>query len=115
MEIKNKPVNHDRTHYNLLVKHAKQEGLKVVKAHKKLYDFAGMNPQAARELHFKNIKKKEILIDPQLPLHKRVRNLRHELIEYHDMTKGKDYFPAHKIALRKETKMTEWEKETKKR
>lgn len=109
--MKTKPVNHDRTHYNALVKHAKSCGLKVKDVpSSRLKDYAGMNPCAAKKMGYKSIGKKEILIDRELPLHTRVRNLRHELIEYHDMKKGKDYFPAHKKALVAERKITEWEK-----
>jgi hypothetical protein len=109
--MKNKPTNHDRTHYNLLVKHAKSCGLNVKDVpSSRLNDYAGMNPCAAKKMGYKKIGKKEILIDKELPLKSRVRNLRHELIEYHDMSKGKDYFPAHKKALVAERKMTPWEK-----
>ena len=105
-----KRANHDRSNYNRLVKHAKDTGLKVKSVtSKKLYDYAGMNPDASKVMHFSNRKKKEILIDRTLPLHKRLRNLRHELIEYNLMEKGKNYFPAHKIALKNETKKTRWE------
>ena len=110
-------MSKDKEHYEALVKHAKECKLKVrcVKG-KNLLDFAAMNPRAAKDMHFHNIKKNEILLEKKRPLKTRVVDLRHELIEYEAMKKNHNkYFPAHRIATRKEKKLTEWEKENDKR
>jgi cell shape-determining protein MreC len=107
----------DKDHYDALIKHAKECKLKVrCVSSKNLLDFAAMNPRAAKDMHFRNIKKNEILLDKKRPLKSRVVDLRHELIEIDAMKKNNNkYFPAHKIATRKEKKLTKWEKENDKR
>jgi hypothetical protein len=101
---------HDKLHYKQLVEHAHDCGLKVRKvSSKRILDYAGMNPDAAKVFGYTNIRKKEILIDKNLPHHTVLRNLRHELIEKELMDKGKKYFPAHKLALKREKRKTKWE------
>ena len=105
--------NHDKEHYDALIKHAKDCKLKVrCVSSKNLLDFAAMNPRAAKDMHFGNIKKNEILLEKKRPLKSRVVDLRHELIEMEAMKKNHNkYFPAHKIATKKERKITAWEKD----
>lgn len=107
-------LKYDRKHYNDLKSHCKKQGLKIREVGKsRLLDYAAMNPRAAKVMHFKNIKKNEILIDKNLSLNRKVRDLRHELIEMDKMTKGKDkgkYWPAHNYATINEVRKTKWEK-----
>jgi hypothetical protein len=70
-----------------------------------LHDYAGMNHRAGKAMGFKDCKKDEILIDKNFHGKKRAETIRHELVEVEEMRKGKDYFPAHKIALREEKKV----------
>jgi len=104
----------DHKHYNQLKDHCKEIGIKVrqVKS-SRLLDFAAMNPAAAADMHYKRIKKNEIIIDKKLPLHAKVRDLRHELIEMDRMSRGchkGQYWPAHVYATKNEKHKTKWEK-----
>lgn len=82
----------------------KKSELKIIYVPGKiLKDYAGMNPGAAREMHFHpKIKRNTILIDKALHGKDRIRTIHHEIIEYGLMKKGLDYWTAHQIALKKE-------------
>lgn len=82
-----------------LRKAAKDRGLKVRKSTAlEKTPYRAMNPLAAKELGVKCPKDK-ILYTKQS---KKVLDIRHELVEYDEMAKGKTYKTAHKVANRKQ-------------
>ena len=81
---------------------AKKRGL-IIKKDKSLTKtpYRAMNPHAARELK-QNCPKNAITYDPKRIKTKRMKvmDLRHEIIEFDEMCKGKKYKTAHKKANR---------------
>jgi hypothetical protein len=79
----------------------KQGGVKVkLVTRSTLNDYWGMNPQAAKKLHFTAIKKNELLIRRDLPPRDKNLVLEHEACEDRTMrNNGGQYFPAHRGAL----------------
>lgn len=67
-----------------------------------LHDYAGMNPQAAKAIGFKNIDSNEIILDRNQTEDIQYKNLVHELTEKHLMDQGSKYWPAHVKALKTE-------------
>lgn len=73
-----------------------------------LHDYAGMNHFAAQALGFDYpIGRFEIFIDPKLPKRTVIKNIIHEIAEAERMASNptfyrKNYFTAHKYALRME-------------
>lgn len=91
----------------------KWHGFKVKPVgNKVLKDYAGMNHYAAKQLGFKPVPPKNvILIDKTYKGSKKEALLKHEAEEAHLMSHGKTYFAAHKMALKAEHKpLTRWEK-----
>jgi hypothetical protein len=87
-----------------LIRYATSKGYKVSFVGKKvLHDYAGMNPEAAKIMHFHNIHPYELEILNTLPLGDQKNNLRHEIVERNLMHAGMAYFPAHLIALKLES------------
>ena len=91
---------------NKLVQYANSNGYKVIFNSKVLKDYAGMNPEAAKDIGFPDIdgnsKTQEIIIDDGLPLETQVANLKHELTEVKLMRQGMVYWQAHELALKSE-------------
>lgn len=89
-----------------LVQYANNNDFRVVFNSKVLKDYAGMNPEAARDIGFPDIDKdestQEIIIDNSLPLETQVANLKHELVEVKLMRSGMQYWQAHELALKSE-------------
>lgn len=81
---------------------AKTRGLKV-EQDKRLQGtpYISMNPRAAKELH-QPCRKRAITFWGERSLQHEVMDIRHELIEYDEMGKGKPYKVGHKIANRKQ-------------
>jgi hypothetical protein len=69
---------------------------------RRLRDYSGMNPDAAKVMEFHNIRPNEIEIDRTMPEETQCRNLKHELIEKRLMDEGMNYWQAHTYALAKE-------------
>jgi len=88
-----------------LLEYCEDKGIRVkFVTSKVLYDYAGMNPGAAKIIGFKDIKDNEILIDKTLPEYEQCDNIKHELVEKNLMDKGMPYWPSHLKALRAEKK-----------
>ena len=64
-------------------------------------DYVGMNDMAGKAMGFK-IPDKTIYIDNNMSMAGKVHTLRHEMIERKLMKDGKNYWEAHKEALRGE-------------
>lgn len=91
------------TKYDRYKDKAKKKGFRVVEVTTRtVADYGGMNTRAAKSLGFKKMPRKTIYIDKNLSDMTKGRTLKHEMCEYDLMGKGKDYFDAHRIALRKE-------------
>ena len=88
--------------YQALLTYCKNHGLTVrIASDKELHDYAAMNECAAKRINFP-IKKNEILLDNNPDLSRRLRNLKHELVERNLMLEGDSYWKAHCIALKRE-------------
>lgn len=68
---------------------------------KRLKDYAGMNPYAAKSIGFP-LNKNTILIDKNLSIIEKHRTLKHEIQEMKHMRNGDTYWTAHKKALKEE-------------
>ena len=81
----------------------KKKGVKVkLVTSRVLDDYAGMNPRAAKDMHFNGCPKDAILIRRDLSLRDKDQTLRHEVFEQNEMKRnGGKYYPAHKKAMRK--------------
>jgi hypothetical protein len=88
----------------LLKKSAKKRGLTIRHTPKlKSTQFRAMNPPAAKELGIKSSKHTIGYTNLCKKTPRRfVMDMRHEIIEYDAMKKGKKYKSAHKIANRKQ-------------
>ena len=65
--------------------------------------FRAMNPRAGRVLGMPYMPKAITYgVRSQSPLKRRVMDIRHEIIEFDEMGKGKEYKTAHRIANRKQ-------------
>ena len=64
---------------------------------KTLYDYAGMNPEAAKDFGYK-IGSKEFHIDSNMDWEGKYKTLLHEWQEYQMMKDGKSYWEAHKAS-----------------
>jgi hypothetical protein len=94
--------SHLQLEWQALLTYCKNHGLTVRLADaKELHDYAAMNPEAAKRIGFP-IKKNEILLDKNPDMARRVRNLKHELVERNLMKEGDSYWQAHCIALQRE-------------
>ena len=74
-----------------------------------LKDYAAMNDEAGRKIGFrykgKKLPDKTILIDRNMSVKTKLRDLKHEIIEMNLMEKRHmKYWPAHLIATRRENK-----------
>ena len=88
--------------YANLKAECKKKGWRVVEVKpSQLADYSGMNSLAAKKFKF-TMPAKTIYIDRELDAKTKERTLRHEMIEAHLMQKGVGYWPAHRIATRKE-------------
>jgi hypothetical protein len=91
-----------RTEYEALLAYCKKQGITVrIVGDNELHDYAAMNEMAAKRIGFP-CKKNEILLDRNPDMARRVRNLRHELIERNLMREGRTYWEAHCISLKRE-------------
>ena len=88
--------------YDALLAYCKNHGITVrLVGENELHDYAAMNEMAAKRIGFP-CKKNEILLDKNPDMARRVRNLRHELVERNLMMEGKTYWDAHVISLKRE-------------
>jgi hypothetical protein len=88
--------------YQALLAYCKNHGLTVrIVGEKELHDYAAMNEMAAKRIGFP-CRKNEILLDSNPDMSRRVRNLKHELVERNLMMEGKTYWEAHCRALQRE-------------
>jgi hypothetical protein len=68
------------------------------------YEYVGMNHYAGKDFGMScPPKKKEVWVARGLPKKVRDTTIKHEVIEAEEMKEGKDYWPAHKIAMKKES------------
>jgi len=89
--------------YKALKQTCRKQGISVRKVpDNKTKDYVGMNDLAAKPLGYK-MAKKTIYIDKNLSTRAKAHTLNHEMIERDLMRKGKTYWQAHKVALKKET------------
>jgi hypothetical protein len=81
----------------------KKHGRKVrLVTSKTLQDYAGMNPLAAKDMHFKGCGKDEYLIRRDLSPTAKRQTLQHEIMEEKKMKKnGCKYMPAHISTMKK--------------
>lgn len=94
-------INRDKVKLDNLVQKCKQHGLKVVFTDSsKLYDYAGMHPEIAKDMGIKDYPKDTIWIDKNRPIKNQCIDLEHELIEYNKMKNGMDYWKAHTSTMR---------------
>lgn len=68
----------------------------------KTKDYVGMNDLAAKDLGYPKMPKKTIYVDNWIDSKAKYHTLKHEMIERGLMAKGKSYWAAHKVALRRE-------------
>jgi hypothetical protein len=71
---------------------------------KKMHDYDGMNPQAAKKLGFKGIGKNEVDIRSNMKKSLKRTTIKHEIKEADEMKKGKSYWSAHQDAIKAEKK-----------
>jgi len=98
----------DRSKYLSLLRSCKDKGytVKLVKTGV-LKDYAGMNDEVAKRIGFKHngkkLKDKTILLDINLPVQRKIKDLKHEVVEMNLMEKTKiPYWNAHLKALKAE-------------
>ena len=94
----NKSINKNR-----LIKHKNDYHIQFVST-RKLGDYAGMNPAAARVFGIPGIKRNDILIERIFKGSDRERTIKHEISEYEVMKHGWPYWKAHKFASGEENK-----------
>jgi hypothetical protein len=91
--------------FNELLEYCKENGITVKYTDSSvLYDFAGMNDKAAKDLGFTSIGKCTILIDRKLSAYQKFTTLKHELLERGYMDAGDTYWKAHVKATKREKK-----------
>jgi len=92
-----------KKHFEDLLAWCKSKGIKVTFVDsRRLHDYAGMNPDIAKVLGFKDIGKNEILLDREQDEDVQFHNLIHELVEKKQMDEGSPYWKSHCQALKAE-------------
>ena len=69
-----------------------------------LHDYIGMNSEAARAMGFP-MPDNTIYVDKNLRDQTKYETLRHEVIEMDLMREGKNYWPSHLVALKREREL----------
>lgn len=93
---------HFERDFEILKKRAEAQGFKIkLVSSKTLGDYEAMNPEAAKVFGRKQ-PGNMIEIEQGLPPEKKYRDLNHELIERRLMAGGMKYWPAHRVASRRE-------------
>lgn len=92
-----------------MIKECNKQGIRVVFVpDSKTLDFIGMNPLAAKDMHFPMNAQHTFWVDKNLSIQEKYETLRHEYVEYFAMKKnGGKYIPAHVLALDDEGHLTE--------
>ena len=96
-------MNDTKLEWQALLTYCKNHGLTVdLVTNKTLHDYAAMNEEAAKRIGYP-IQKNHIQIYKEYSLARKIRDLKHELVERNLMREGDSYWHAHCIALKRES------------